>query len=209
MKKVVEKDPSNFEANLRMAEILIHVGNSGTTEDQIERAIKHLCRAKQIRPESSRAWLLLSWAWLKQSEISSEDSQLGRAIGYAKTALEKAMDYMDLNGMVQAKTLLADLLLKRASRSQENRIEDLGEANRLCGEVADEFEGILDRHRSDYLVVHALVRLAQGDTDYDDIEKMIKRAQEMDPNNAKSYEAQAKLVDARSHGTEGEHPVLP
>ncbi len=209
-RKVVESFPGCFEANLRIGEIIIHIGNHGTKREQLEDAISHLSRANRIRPESPRVWLLLAWAYLKSFELEDgKVTSLEAAVRSAEKALDAAAEQLDLNGAVQAKTLLARLLLARAHTDTCDAAGDLARANQLCNELANEFGGVLERNRSDYLVTHALVRLAQGDTDYDGIEQMIRESGEIARKpTADEYEAMAAVARTREGQLKRSTPFL-
>ncbi len=51
--------------------------------------------------------------------------------------------------------------------------------------------------RAEYLVTHALVRLEQGDTAFEEIEKMIQEAETLNPQNDKLDDAKRRLRDVQ------------
>ena len=207
-REVVAARKANFEANLRVGELLIHHGGNRDRLSDVRDAIKHLCYAKLIRPESPRVWLLLGWAHYELCDLTGDHAELERATERAEAAHELALAYMDLHGAVQAKILLAKILLAQVTSTtgpDDRKAELLSRAASLCRESAD-FNPVFERNRSDGLSTLALVRLAMGDTDHNSIEQMIKEAEKVDSKNPLVHEAKARLLRAPRHGRDGAGP---
>ena len=152
--------------------------------------------------------LLLGWAHFELSELTGDLTELEQAIERAEAAHDLALAYMDLHEAVQAKILLAKLLLARSTANTcpaDQKGEFLARAATLCKESADS-NPAFERNRSDGLLTHALVRLAMGDADHHGIEEMIEEAKKADPKNPRVYEAQGQLLRADKYGRGGDGP---
>ena len=198
--EVTRQDPGNFEANVRAAQILLQ--SEVTTHEEehalLKRVIDHLSLAKQIRPESSFVWHLASWTRYRRFEVLRELTDIHKAIEFAETAMKRAEEMMDIHGALQAKICLAWKLQIRAEWSGKTSAADLALAAELCRDVSNYVRRAQGTLLSDYLYTHAIVRLAQGDQDHDDIEKMIQEAEQHDQWNGKLEIATNKLRLARS-----------
>ena len=200
--QIIIDDPGNFEANFRLADLLIQRVNGKSEKERLEEAVERLCWAKQMRPEASRVWLLLSWAKFKLAEMATDETLLREAIDYATRAEEWAIEYMDLDAMVQAKTHLAHCLFQLSKHVHDSEAaQALVRADELCEEVRITFGSVLEKHRSDYLATHAFVRLAKGDTEYEEIQAMIDAGKSADSTNPRVYQAEAELVRKKAGGS--------
>ncbi|MBI2806024.1 MAG: adenylate/guanylate cyclase domain-containing protein [Planctomycetes bacterium] len=200
---VIKGDPGNFEANVRAAELLLHrsrYNKPGIQGAALEEVIKHLSLAKQTRPDSPHSWLLACWTRFKRFELQRNPDDLVRAVDFAETAKNAAEKILDSVGTLLAKTYLARMLLARAEWSADDvaSANDIAAAAKYCGEVQEVIRHVQGKRLAQYLVTHVLVRLAQGESDYDGIEKMITEAKEVDPTNSDLEHAYAKLRDART-----------
>ncbi len=198
--RLVTQEQGHFEANLRVGELhLLHVDlEASRGREHVDKAIEHLCTAQQIKPESCRVWQLASRAQHMKFEGTKNREYLDQALAYSETALARAEDLMDVDGIHASKVLLARLLLVRSYDAPGDYSADLARAAAYCAELQDAFNGVQSRRRSEYLVIDALVRLQQGATDLDEIEAKIRQAEELAPDNKNAHLAKAKLIEARS-----------
>jgi len=198
-REILDVDRGNFEANIRCVEIILHrVASNETNRFKILDEVIHryLCIAKQIRPESSRVWRLLGWAYYLQAVDARDDSLLSTALERAKLAMSCAQEYMDRNGEVETGILLA-LILRELGRSDETkRADSLAKANEYCADVGSQIVDFLHRTHSDHLAIQALVRADLGE-EPDVVEKMLAEARDTDPRNPRVHEALAEFYRTR------------
>ena len=199
--EVSRLDRGCFEANYRAAELLLanRPKNKHDEKRLIEAIIQHLSLAMQSCPRSPRVWYLSSWAHFKRFELLREFSDLDLAVRFAESALDQAYKIMDVDGMILSKTCLARKLLERSQwgENETDNAKDLLQAARLCNEVSRVVSRVHKETRAEYLVTHALVRLEQGDTAFEEIEKMIQEAETLNPQNDKLDDAKRRLRDVQ------------
>lgn len=211
---VLKSDPGNFEANYRLGERYLQRSNGVRTlnsQEQLRKAWSHLCHAKKVRPDIARIWLYLSFTKFKEfiriTGMHTEEA-LNEAIEYAKESVSRATEAHDIDALAEGKTFHARLLLEKHERYSMESTEYLTQAEALCAEVHNLFDGTLDQHRSNLLVTHALVRMAkyvpkdtcsERDPELEEIHKMIVEAQRLYPKSVRAKEADVKLTELQNH----------
>lgn len=194
---LVAREPGNFEANFRLAELLL--GRSPkrkeTRAGNIKKASEHLRTARQINPDSWRVWFLASAARKSKFEDSRDYADLDQAIKHAEEAINKATEFMDTDGMDQTKLVLAGLLLMRSKGPERDGSADLAVAAKLCNEIMDAFNGVQTRRKSNCLVTTAMVQLAQGGKPRSTIKEMLEEANSIDTDNANAHRAFAEFLE--------------
>ena len=217
LETITNADPGCYEANMCMAENLILAANGDPRKAQLlDRAIDHLCAAKQVQDRPCRPWLLQSWARFKLYESNGPTAlwMLDAAIRLAEEAIDRASAYHDEAGLIQSWTYFATYQLARARHGEvapEDREAALVLANDHCERVARRLDRQNKICRADYLVTHALAKLELLDvsqaTDKEvlEIRTMVTEALELDPYNLRGLDAQAEIV--RRSGRQGVGPV--
>jgi len=206
--RVLAVDQANFEANVRKAELLMSTVNSGHTEQYLEEARELLRVAKQIRPESPKVWLLLSWCDFRLFELQGKSDLLERAIKHVQRAVELATDHMEIGSLVQAQASLVQYHIARGRLDANLRASELEAAQRICSELQLLYDGVINRYKADYLVTHAMTLLESGNQQYGLVEQMLQEAIKLDPANLIVYKVLEQLKDRQYRSIKGIRPIF-
>lgn len=202
----LKEDPGSFEANFRLGELLIFhprdLRPGASNMEVLEEVFEKLGVAKQICPNSCRVWLLASHARFKYHEelvsahgemTDAAANNLRLSMTFAATALAKAEEVMDTEGIISSQIRLARVQLM--CRKILNDPIDIEDIVALCDQVDCAFTDVMEKRRSEYLVTNVLVRLESGEEDYERFEEMLDEASRISPKSKDVARAKATLFE--------------
>jgi hypothetical protein len=188
---IVKREPRNFVANYRLAELLAvhHHDDRDRRQGRLEEAYERLCEAKAVHPYSVHLWTMLSWVQYVRfrTERESKDPnreaeakhRLNGAIRDAEHALHIAEGLADDYGAALAKIYLIVYTNERMRAGYE----DKGEAAQIAQLYVSEVRAVLDKGldnwlESQFMVGQALTLLAtaQPGAKRDEILKLLSEA---------------------------------
>jgi class 3 adenylate cyclase len=164
LRNVVASDPTVFEANYRLAELLVvhHPNDHANRPNRLEEAYHCLCEAKGER-QSSYVWKLLSWIKYQQFLESGGTTAelLNSAIDYCEQGRILAKSQMDEFGTAIAKVYLIIYLNERYGLDKIANIADHQQAQRYVTEVDLVIDDGLGKWlESNFLVGKAMTKAA-------------------------------------------------
>ena len=196
-KQISDQNPDNYHANVSAAEYLMKEPHGDDKEDdgRLSEIADHIDRAMCSQPSSCQVWLLQASLDCRRFETSHNVAYIREAVKCARKAIYFADEWRNTGAMLQTRVCLIHFLQALAREGKDK--DALDEARRLCVELESSVEHAFNECGSDFYVAYASVQLQSGSTDYETVERMLRRAKELNPLNVRVYEVELDLAKRR------------